>query len=149
MIIDLFACAEFNDASQIHDRDAVAKMSDDTQVMRNEQIGQIEFPLQLHQQVQDLGLNRNIQSRDRFIGNNQLRTQRQRPGNTDTLPLASTELMRIPIEVILAQADEFQQLPDLGLPFSFGNDCHGLQKLRPQSAARSYEDSTKNRDLEI
>ena len=64
-------------------------MLDNRQVMRNEDIGQLVFFLQIHHQIQNLGLNGNIQSGNRFIAYNELRFQSQSPGNADTLSLSS------------------------------------------------------------
>ena len=55
--------------------------------MRNEQIRQTQPLLQIHQQVDDLRLNRNIERRHRFVTDQQLGLHRQRASNADTLPL--------------------------------------------------------------
>lgn len=73
--------------SQIHDADSVADMADNTQIMRNKQIGQVEFILQFFHQIDDLGLNGDIECGNGFIRNNQLGIQRQSPRNPDPLAL--------------------------------------------------------------
>ncbi len=45
-------------------------MLDDTQIMGDKQIGQSEFFLQIFQQVDNLGLNGNVQGRNGFVRNN-------------------------------------------------------------------------------
>ncbi len=43
------------------------------QVVGHKKVGQPELALQFHQQVDDLGLDRHIQGRDRFVAHNQFR----------------------------------------------------------------------------
>ena len=59
--------SRFHHASQIHHTDAVAHVSDHTQIVGNKQIGQVEFTLQFFEQVKNLSLNGNIQRRGRFV----------------------------------------------------------------------------------
>ncbi len=49
---------------------------------------------QVGKQIDDLRLNRHIKGRDGFIGDDKIRVEDQRPGNTDPLTLAAGELMR-------------------------------------------------------
>ena len=69
-------------------------MMDDRQVMGDEQIGQAEFVAKIHHQVEDLGLDRDVERGYGLIGDDQLRTHRERPGDADALPLATGKLMR-------------------------------------------------------
>ena len=52
---------------RIHHRDAAADVLDQPQVVRDEQIGQLQPLLQIHQQVDDLRLHRHVERRDRFV----------------------------------------------------------------------------------
>ena len=88
--------------------------------MRDEQVGQLELVLQVHQQVDDLRLDRHIQRRYRFIADDQFRTQRQRAGDADALPLAAGELVRERGHVLGSQADALEQVGDAFLPFRRG-----------------------------
>ena len=69
----------FDDLTQIHHRDLVADMADDTQIVADEQIGQPGLALQTADQVQNLRLNRHIQCRDRLVKDDQFRLGRQGP----------------------------------------------------------------------
>ena len=73
--------------------------------MSDKQISQILFSLKPLKQIHDLRLNGNIESGDWFIGNNKLRIDCQRPGDTDSLPLSAGEFMRIAFDEALAQPD--------------------------------------------
>ena len=52
--------------------------------------------LHILKQIEDLRLDRNVESRDRLVANNHLRVHNHGPGNTDALALAPRELMRAP-----------------------------------------------------
>ena len=80
----------------------------DAQIVRDEEVGHPETFLELQQKVDDLGLNREIEGRGRFITNEKIRLQRQRAGNTDALPLAARQLT-------------WQPLPEFGL------QTHGVE----------------------
>ncbi|MNT66135.1 hypothetical protein D3C72_2041740 [compost metagenome] len=64
-------------------------MPDHAQVMRNEQVGQALFRLQIGQQVQDLSLDRHVQRRHGFVRDDKARFQRQCTGNRDALALSA------------------------------------------------------------
>jgi len=53
----------FDNPAQIHNRDSITDMPDNAQIMRNKEIGEIELPLQLHKQVEYLGLDGHVQGR--------------------------------------------------------------------------------------
>jgi len=55
--------------------------------MADEDHAEPVFAAQLAQQDQDLGLNRNVEARNDFIGHDKGRFQRKRPRNTHPLPL--------------------------------------------------------------
>src|ERR1700674_1417465 len=59
--------ALLDDLAQIHDRDRVAYMGDCGEIMGNEEVGQPEFRLQISQQVEDLGPNRDVEGGDRLV----------------------------------------------------------------------------------
>lgn len=88
--------------------------------MADEEIGHAEAPLQVLQQVDDLGRDRDVERRDRLVADEQLRAEDQRPGNHDALALPAGELMRIAPEQVRTQADCLEQLERL-LPASLGS----------------------------
>ena len=65
-----------------------------TQIVGYEQVSQIKILLQLAQQIENLRLHGNIQSRYGFVADDQLRTRGQCAGNADSLSLSARELMR-------------------------------------------------------
>ena len=80
-------------------------MLDDGQVMCDKHVRQTEIFLKVHQQIQNLRLNRNIQRRNRFVTYNKLRIQCQCSCTADALPAYAVELMRIGIDKTRRQAD--------------------------------------------
>ena len=82
------------------------------QIVRDEQIRQLQLLLQIHQQVDDLRLHRHVERRHRLVEHQERRVERQRARQTDPLPLAAAELVRIPLEVRGIEADEAEQLRD-------------------------------------
>ena len=103
---------DLDDAPEIHHGDAVADMGDDREIMRDEQIGEAVLALQVDQQIDHLGLDRDVERRDRLVAHDQARPERQRARDADALPLAAGELMRIVLHLVGAQADLREQFGD-------------------------------------
>ena len=72
-------------------------MTHDTEVMGNEQQAQPHFLLQRGEQVEDLCLDRNVESGDRLVRDYELGPDRQRPRDTDALALSAGERSRPPV----------------------------------------------------
>src|SRR5450759_2576804 len=68
--------------------------------------------LQVDQQVDHLGLDRDVERRDRLVAYDQARSERQRPRDANALALAAGELVRIVQHLIRPQADLLEQLGD-------------------------------------
>ena len=64
-------------------------MLDHREVVRDEDIGGAELLLQVHEQVQDLGLDRYIQRGYRFVGDHHRRVQGHGASYGDALTLAA------------------------------------------------------------
>ena len=65
------------------------------QVVRDEEVGELQPLLQIQQQVHDLRLHRDVERRDRLVGDDERRLQRERARQADALALAAAELVRI------------------------------------------------------
>src|ERR1700730_5836028 len=101
-----------DDATEIHHGNAPADMLDDRQIVGNKEISETEFLLQVLQQIDDLGLDRHIQCRYRFIADNQLRLDGERARDTNALALTAGEIVRIASELVRLQADGLEQMYD-------------------------------------
>ena len=63
---------------EVHHGDAVRDVLHDRQVVRDEQVGEVELLLQVLEQVEDLGLDRDVERRDRLVAHDQLGPQGER-----------------------------------------------------------------------
>ena len=111
-------------------------MADDAQVVGDEQVGQPELALEPLEQVDDLGLDRDIERADRFVGDDQVRLQRERPRHADALPLAARELVRVARGVVGVQADGREQLADALPPVRRLADVVDVERLGDDPAGR-------------
>ena len=90
----LLTVSKLNKRTQIHNADAVTDMLYHRKIMSNKQVSQPTFSLKLFQKIDYLSLNRNIQSRNRFITYNEIRIYCKGTGNSNSLALAAGEFMR-------------------------------------------------------
>ena len=67
----------------------------DVQVVTDEDHGQTELVTQVEQQIEDLGLDRDVQGADCLISDEDLRLCGERAGDADTLSLAAGELLGV------------------------------------------------------
>ncbi len=84
-----------HDLARVHHDDAVADLRDDAEVMRDEQHGHPEVALQLAEQLEDLGLDRDVERGGGLVGDQQLRLVRQRHRDHRPLAHATRERVRV------------------------------------------------------
>ena len=101
-LIKHFLGSSLHNEAEVHNGDPVGDHFHDGEVMRNENVGQIEFLLQMMEEVQHLGLDGNVQSGNGLVGDDELRFYGQGPGDSDTLFLTAGELVRITLCVFRA-----------------------------------------------
>ena len=63
----------------------------------------------LRDQVEHLALHRDVERRDRLVGDDERRVERERPRDADPLALAAGELVGVAVLHRLAQADDVEQ----------------------------------------
>ena len=78
--------------------------------MGDEDVGQPELVLQVVEQVDDLGLDRDVERGDRLVEQHQPRVDRERARDADALALAAGELVREAVDVLGVQPDALEQL---------------------------------------
>ncbi len=83
-------------------------MLDDGQVVGDEQVGQSQLSLEVVEQVDHLGLDRHVESRDRLVADDELRLHRQGTGDADPLPLTAGELVREAVGMLRQEPHEIQ-----------------------------------------
>ena len=116
-VIDIVCRSEFDHLAKIHDADPVGDVLDHRKIMCNEQVGQAHFFLDVLEKIDDLGLNGNIQSGDRFVTDDEFRIDCQCSGDADTLSLAAGEFSRITADMVRLETDDLQQFDDSLFPF--------------------------------
>ena len=93
--IDRFGRRDLDNLAEIHHRDASADMFHHAQIVRDKKIGQLEFLLQILQQVQYLRLDRHIERGHRFVADDELGVLSQGPRDADALALAAGKGVRV------------------------------------------------------
>ena len=58
---------ELDDLAEIHDGDTVADVLDHREIMRNEEVGELQLLLQVPQQIDDLRLDGDVERRDGLV----------------------------------------------------------------------------------
>ncbi len=82
-------------ASGVHDRNVVAQLGDDAEVVGDEQHGQPQVVDQVSQHRDDLGLHRHVEPRRGLVEDQQLRRMDNGEGNHDSLSHAPAELVGV------------------------------------------------------
>jgi len=70
-------------------------MLDDRKIMGDKHIRESQPVLQILHEIQNLGLDRDVQSRYGLVADNKLGTQGESPGNPDPLPSAAVQFVGI------------------------------------------------------
>ena len=104
--------ALLDDLALAHDVDPVGHAAHDAEVVGDEQHGHAELALQRLQQLEDLGLDSDVEGGGRLVGDQQVRLVGERHGDHDALALAARELMGIGLQPPLGivEADLAQEL---------------------------------------
>jgi len=75
-------------------------MADDAEIMRDEEIGEVELVLQIVEQVEHLRLDRDVEGGDRLVGDDEARPQHKGAGDGDALTLAAREHVRVALVML-------------------------------------------------
>ena len=92
--------ADLDDLAEVHHRHPLADVAHHGEVVGDEEVAEAEPLLQVLQQVHDTGLDAHVERRDRLVEHDELRIERQRPGDADALALPTGELVREPAGVV-------------------------------------------------
>ena len=95
VVEDLFG-GQFDDLAQIHNRDPVGDMAHDAEVVGDEHIRKPHLRLDILQEIDDLGLDRDVEGRNRFVGDDKARFDGQGPGDADALALTAGKFVWVP-----------------------------------------------------
>ena len=106
-------------------------MADDVQVVRDEDVREVELVLEVLEQVEDLRLHGDVERRDGLVADDQLRVDRERARDADALALAAGELVREPVVVLRVEADDVEQLLDAPLDLAARADLVAPRAASP------------------
>ena len=85
-------------------------MADDREIVRDEEVGELELLLELFEQVDHLRLDRDVEGGDGLVGDDEVRVGRESAREADPLALAARELVRVAGGRVGGQADGLEQL---------------------------------------
>jgi hypothetical protein len=87
--IHALGVALLDDPAAIHDADAIADMPHDREIVRDKQIADARFLLQILKQIDDLALRRDVERTHGLVEHDQVRLDRERACDRDTLALSA------------------------------------------------------------
>jgi hypothetical protein len=76
----------------------------------DEEVCELEVGLEVFEQVDDLGLDRDVERRHRLVADDEVRVEREGAGEADPLALTAGKLMRVPRGCIGREPDDLEQL---------------------------------------
>ena len=85
-------------------------MANDGQVVRDEEVGEVEVALQALEEVDDLGLDRDVERRDGLVADDEVGVERERAREPDALALAARELVRVARRRVGRKPDDLEEL---------------------------------------
>ncbi len=101
--------SRFHDPTLLHHDDRVADLCGNPQIVRDEQNADIGLAPDFLEQDEDFRLNGYVKRRNRFIGHQQARFERERAGDADALALAARKLMRVALHGIGIDTHEVEE----------------------------------------
>jgi len=98
---DLLGVADLDDPPEVHHGDAVTDHPGEGEVVGDEDVGDPELLLLLDHELEDVVADRDVEARDRLVGDDHVGVEHRGAGDADPLPLPAGELMRVAVEVLL------------------------------------------------
>ena len=135
---------DLDDLAEVHDGDDVADITNDRQVVRDEEHRDAQARRQLLDEVEDGALHRHVQGAGDLVGDDHFGPGRERPGERDPLALPAGEGAGHPGGDRRLEVDAFEQFRDSGaLPAARGDrlgDARADGHPRVERAGRVLED---------
>ena len=119
--------ADLHDPPEVHHRDPVGEVAHDAQVVGDQQVAGLALGLQLGQDVQDRGLDRNVERARGLVGDDDARIAGERARDRHALLEPTRQLARLEVEVALGETQVVGQLVDAlvrGLALEPGQLAH-------------------------
>ena len=135
----LGGAAELDDLPKVHDGDAVGDVLHHRKVVRDKNEAEIHPADELREQIQDLGLDGDVEGGDGLISDDNPGLQGEGAGHGNALALAPGELMRVFLHEARSEADDLHELGDASGHLVAGADLvnkHGLGERGKDCQAR-------------
>ena len=120
---NLFGIGFLDYLAQVHNGDPIGYMFDHGEVMRDEQVREIEPLLKLAEEVQYLRLDRNVERRYGFVTDDELGLEGQRSRDAYSLSLSTREFVGVTARMFGAKPNEREKLSN---PLTRTATCPGL-----------------------
>src|SRR5262249_15599101 len=92
---DLLFAADLDDAAEVHHGHALANVLDRGQVVRDVDVGETEFTLEVEEEVGNPAADRDVERRGRFVEDDQIGRGGDGAGDADPLLLTAAELVGV------------------------------------------------------
>ena len=116
------AVRELDDPAEVHHRDPVAHVPDNTEIVADEDEGQAALRLELLQKIQDLRAHRDVERGRALVRDHEGRVEGESTSDADSLTLAAAQFLRPAAQETLVEADRIENrvdlAPDLGRDLS-------------------------------
>ncbi|MBW8714162.1 MAG: ABC transporter ATP-binding protein, partial [Acidobacteria bacterium] len=135
---DRFRFSHLHNLSQVHHGHPAANVTHQPEIVRDEEIRELQLLLQIHQQIDDLRLHRYIEGGDGLVGDDERRVERQSAGQADALSLAAAELMGVACQLRRIETDQLEQFSHSRFSVACVSDAVNDQRFlddRPHSHA--------------
>ena len=106
---DFFCFSVFDDFAGIHDRNVVGDVAHHGEIVRDEDHGEVQLVAQLEEQIEDLGLNGNVERGYGLVSDNEFRFRGQGARDGDPLALSAGKFVRIFSHVTGVQSHRFHE----------------------------------------
>lgn len=113
--------AVLDHVAEVHDAHLVGYVLYDREVVRNKDIREVVFFLQILEKVYDLSLNGNVERGNGLVANDHFGLERERLCDTDTLTLTARELVGETLVVMGLKSALFHYVDNVILIVLFGN----------------------------
>ena len=129
----------FDESAEVHYCNGMADMAHNTQVVGYEEVCDTERVLEVNEEIEYLGLNRDVQSTHGFVCNDEFGLDCKCPGQPYPLSLPAGKFVWIPPVAVGFEPHEFEQFEYAVAPGAFGHQLmHGERFTyhRPDSHSR-------------
>ena len=119
---DLMRASLFDDLAEIHHSNDIGQSLYESEIVRDEEEADSEFPAESLKELRDLGLSRNVKRRNGLVEDDQRGLGGECASDCDPLPLATAELVRVAILGTFRQADLLKNFSNAAPPRLVGFD---------------------------